>query len=129
MNRLRNRLSFLLILISFLLLLLATGGCQKKSESVTSSKWQKILTRMEIILATSQPDSIKAARLKQLFRESQVTPEEYRQLYRELVQSDHEQAYRLLVQMEKQITEELRSASARHQSKNPKTTRYQRVPQ
>ncbi len=91
--------------------------------------WQAILTRMEIILATSQPDSIKAARLQQLFREYHLSPDEYRRIYRELVESDHEQAYRLLLQMEKQITEELRRSSAQHQNKQQKASPTQRVPQ
>ena len=94
-------------------------ACQKKEDSRSPDDWPEIISQMETILATSQPDSVKAARIQKLFAEHHKTLNDYRDFYQSITRGDIQKSYSFLLKVEKLLTHQIREESAHREAIEP----------
>jgi hypothetical protein len=101
--------------------------CTTPDKEEKVQNWNNIIKDLEIILASDNPDSVKANKIKILFDSNQVTLAEYRKFYESSIAKDPLRHLDYLKGIEKSISEDM-NIEARRQKKKGEMFDYRKNP-
>lgn len=109
------------LIISLIMVLGGLYACSSDKPKEPRSPWPEILSQVQVALSDNEPDSIKFARIKTIFKEHQVTIADYRDFYQRDVVDHPEESQGILREIESLIAKEMRRASDENRQKRLKS--------
>ena len=87
--------------------------CAAPENEERVKKWSRIIKNLEIILASSNPDSTKAVKIKILFDTNQVSLADYREFYEESMEQNPVKNLGYLKEIEQLISQDMKTEAQR----------------
>jgi hypothetical protein len=87
--------------------------CAAPENEEQAKNWSRIIKNLEIILASSNPDSTKAVKIKILFDTNQVSLAEYREFYEKSMEQDPVKNLSYLKEIEQLISKDMKTEAQR----------------
>ena len=63
-------------------------GCTQKTDSKEKKAWDQIVKDVEVTLTLQEPDSIKYMMIEKIFKDNQVTIDDYQNFYHEYIYTE-----------------------------------------